>query len=241
MDAQETENELTTLLEFIRSERGFDFSGYKRPSLERRIGKRMQDVGIGSYGAYRDYLEHHDDEFVALFNTILINVTAFFRDELAWDYLRNEVVPQILENQGDSEPIRVWSTGCASGEEAYSLAIVLAEALGEEAFRLRVKIYATDVDEDALTTGRHAAYPLKTLEPVPEPLHHPPGAGDLVPGQVAAQLPGPELRLLFLHRRQSLLERRLARLEILQFQAPVLVGVEQALALTLQFGGASGA
>ncbi|HEY1366374.1 MAG TPA: CheR family methyltransferase [Gaiellaceae bacterium] len=170
MDAQETENELTTLLEFIRSERGFDFGGYKRPSLERRIGKRMQDVGIGSYGVYRDYLEHHDDEFVALFNTILINVTAFFRDELAWDYLRNEVVPQIVENQGDGEPIRVWSTGCASGEEAYSLAIVLAEALGEEAFRLRVKIYATDVDDDALTTGRHAAYPLKTLEPVPEPL-----------------------------------------------------------------------
>jgi two-component system CheB/CheR fusion protein len=170
MEAQETESELAALLEYIRDARGFDFSGYKRPSLERRFGKRMREMGIGSYTAYQDYLEHHEDEFASLFNTILINVTAFFRDELAWDYLRQEIIPRILENREERDSIRVWSTGCASGEEAYSLAMCFAESMGDEDFRLRVKIYATDVDEDALTTGRHAAYPPKAVEPVPEEL-----------------------------------------------------------------------
>jgi two-component system CheB/CheR fusion protein len=170
LESQKSDSDFAGLLEFIRQARGFDFSGYKRPSLERRVGKRMQDVGIDSYGAYRDYLGEHEDEFAVLFDTILINVTAFFRDELAWDYLRQEVIPRILENRDKRESVRVWSTGCASGEEAYSLAICFAEAMGEEDFRLRTKIYATDVDEDALTTGRHAAYPPKALEPVPEEL-----------------------------------------------------------------------
>jgi two-component system CheB/CheR fusion protein len=170
MESQETESDFAGLLEFIRDSRGFDFSGYKRPSLERRFGKRMHDVGIDSYDAYRDYLERHEDEFALLFDTILINVTAFFRDEIAWDHLRQEVIPRVLENREESEGVRVWSTGCASGEEAYSLAMCFAEAIGEEDFRLRVKIYATDVDEDALTTGRHASYPPKAVEPVPEEL-----------------------------------------------------------------------
>src|SRR5215510_16279738 len=116
MAAQSGDGDLASLLAFIRDARGFDFSGYKRPSLERRIGKRMHEVGIGTYADYRDYLERHDDEFVSLFNTILINVTAFFRDEPFWDYLREEIVPRILENRTENEAVRVWSTGCASGE-----------------------------------------------------------------------------------------------------------------------------
>src|SRR5262249_24444386 len=114
----------------------------------------------------RDYLEHHQDEFVSLFNTILINVTSFFRDEAAWDYLAKDVVPRILAAK-DDQPVRVWSTGCASGEEAYTIAIVLLEAMGEEAFKQRVKTYATDVDEDALAQGRHALYQEAVVEPVP--------------------------------------------------------------------------
>ena len=158
------------LLAFIRDERGFDFTGYKRPSLQRRISKRMQDLDVDDYAAYQDRLSHDGDEFAQLFDVILINVTSFFRDEVAWDFLAQEVLPTLLEAKGDSDPIRVWSTGCASGEEAYTLAMVLVEALGEEAFRNRVKIYATDVDEDALAQGRHASYEAKEVEPVPEPL-----------------------------------------------------------------------
>ena len=159
-----------SLLAFIRDERGFDFTGYKRPSLQRRIAKRMQDIGIDGFAEYEERLREDGNEFAQLFNTILINVTSFFRDEVAWDFLGEEVLPRILEAKDGEEAIRVWSTGCATGEEAYTLAIVLAESLGAAEFRRRVKIYATDVDEDALVRGRHAVYEAKAVEPVPEPL-----------------------------------------------------------------------
>src|SRR5215216_6828888 len=136
------------LIDYIRSNRGFDFGGYKRPSLERRIQKRMQVHRIESYDAYRKYLEEHPGEFVDLFNTILINVTAFFRDLPAWEYLRAEIVPRIVEESKDRGGIRIWSTGCASGEEAYTLAMAFAEELDGATFAERVKIYATDVDEE---------------------------------------------------------------------------------------------
>ena len=97
-------------------------------------------------------------EFTELFNTILINVTAFFRDAQMWEYIASDVIPRILQlRQGDAS-IRVWSAGCSSGEEAYSLAMLLAEALGPDRFNERVKVYATDVDEEALNQGRAAAY-----------------------------------------------------------------------------------
>src|SRR6185369_13077759 len=89
-------------------------------------------------------------EFARLFDTLLINVTAFFRDPAAWEYISREIIPRILRSKDGEAPIRAWSTGCASGEEPCTLAMVLHEALGPEAFRQRVKIYATDVDEDAL-------------------------------------------------------------------------------------------
>src|SRR5215204_2027216 len=138
------------LIDYIKSNRGFDFTGYKRPSLERRIQRRMQEHRLESYDEYRTYLEEFPDEFVDLFNTILINVTAFFRDVPAWEYLREAIVPRVLAETDEGDGIRIWSTGCASGEEAYTLAIVFAEAVGERAFADCVKIYATDVDEEAL-------------------------------------------------------------------------------------------
>jgi two-component system, chemotaxis family, CheB/CheR fusion protein len=161
---------LDALLEHIKQSRGFDFSGYKRPSLERRIRRRLAELGIESYTDYQDYLEVNPDEFTDLFDTILINVTSFFRDAEAWEHLGSEVVPKLIQSLPDSAPIRVWSAGCASGEEAYTAAMVLAEALGEEGFRNRVKIYATDVDEDALATARHAVYSRDALKAVPQPL-----------------------------------------------------------------------
>jgi two-component system CheB/CheR fusion protein len=163
-------NGFVTLLEFLKSNRGFDFSGYKRPSLERRIQRRMQDVGISSYEDYQDYLEVTPDEFTDLFNMILINVTGFFRDKPAWDYVRSEIIPAVVESVSDSEPIRIWSAACATGEEAYTLAMVFAEELGEDEFRRRVKIYATDVDEEALTRARQAVYTRDALTAVPDDL-----------------------------------------------------------------------
>jgi two-component system, chemotaxis family, CheB/CheR fusion protein len=162
----ETPPELEGLLDYLHRSRGFDFGAYKRATLMRRIQKRMQGVGVRDFTDYVDYLEVHPEEFPHLFNTILINVTAFFRDPAAWDYLAADVVPQ-LASQGSSAPIRVWSAGCASGEEAYTIAMVLAERLGGEEFRARVKIYATDVDEEALGEARLASYGPKDVEEVP--------------------------------------------------------------------------
>jgi len=171
MAAAEKDRDFEALLEHLKASRGFDFTGYKRSSLMRRVKKRMSElVNIKSYGAYLDYLEVHPEEFTPLFNTILINVTGFFRDPVAWDFLAKNVIPKIIKSKQAGEPIRVCSVGCASGEEAYSVAMLLAEALGEKAFRDRVKIYATDVDSEALTQARRGAYPIKNVAQVPDKL-----------------------------------------------------------------------
>jgi two-component system, chemotaxis family, CheB/CheR fusion protein len=158
------------LLEYLKESRGFDFTGYKRSSVQRRVERRMQQVEVGDYGAYLDRLQVDQNEFTQLFNTILINVTGFFRDPEAWRELQHEVIPSIVGAKTRGESIRVWSAGCASGEEAYSLAILLAEHLGAEEFRRRVKVYATDVDEDALAVARQATYGERDLQAVPEDL-----------------------------------------------------------------------
>jgi two-component system CheB/CheR fusion protein len=157
---------LDVLLDYLKGARGFDFTGYKRASLQRRIAKRLQAVDAASYGEYLDYLEVHPDEFAFLFNTVLVNVTGFFRDPPSWEYLSAEIVPRLLAASADG-PLRVWCAGCASGEETYSLAMLLADALGEQDYLERVKIYGTDVDEEALTEARHATYSAAAVEAVP--------------------------------------------------------------------------
>ena len=157
------------LLTHLKEQRGFDFTGYKRASLLRRVQRRMTTLQVESYEDYLDYLQLHPEEFTSLFNTILINVTDFFRDPEAWDYFRTEIVPELLRSRADQD-IRVWSAGCAAGQEAFSLAMVLAEAMGVRAFRERVKIYATDVDEEALAVARQAAFTERDVQAVPEEL-----------------------------------------------------------------------
>ncbi|HVL36768.1 MAG TPA: CheR family methyltransferase, partial [Burkholderiales bacterium] len=100
----------------------------------------------------------HPDEFGEPFNTVLINATSFFRDAAAWETLARDVVPELVTRKPPHDAVRAWSAGCATGEEAYTLAMVLAEAMGPEAFRDRAKVYATDVDQDALSHARLAAY-----------------------------------------------------------------------------------
>jgi len=158
------------LLQFLKRTRGFDFTGYKRASLERRFRRRMDAIECESFGDYLDYLEVHPEEYEELFNTLLINVTDFFRNPQVWEHLREEALPAMFAEQRADAPIRVWSAGCSSGEEACTIAMVLCEVLGEEAFRRRVKIYATDIDDDALATARAASYGAREVEDVPEEL-----------------------------------------------------------------------
>ncbi|HET9167967.1 MAG TPA: CheR family methyltransferase [Actinospica sp.] len=160
------EHELEVLLAYLRDARGFDFTGYKRTSLARRIRKRMTDTGVGEYSDYQDMLESDPEEFNELFNTILINVTGFFRDTESWEYLAGHAIPQIIADKPADAEIRVWSAGCSTGEEAYTLAVLFAEALGAEECARRLKIYGTDVDEEALREARGGVYSHRALEPL---------------------------------------------------------------------------
>jgi two-component system, chemotaxis family, CheB/CheR fusion protein len=170
MPTPDESQQFEQLLEFLKQNRGFDFTGYKRTTLQRRVHRRMETVGIDDYAAYLALLERDADEFTQLFNTLLINVTRFFRDEEPWTFLAQEILPTLLARRGDQAPIRAWSAGCASGEEAYTLAMLLAEALGPDKYRERVKIYATDADDDALATARSATYTEKQVADVPDAL-----------------------------------------------------------------------
>lgn len=169
-NTDEPDGDFNDLIRHIQESRGIDFRGYKRTSLERRIRRRMEEVGCDSFAAYHAFLEAHPQEFIDLLNTVLINVTSFFRDSESWDVLRRDVVPRILERKGGNAPIRIWSVGCASGEEPYSLAMLFAEMLGTAEFCRRVKIYATDLDDAALNTARHATYSAREVESVPQAL-----------------------------------------------------------------------
>ena len=193
---------LEELLEYIKRERGFDFTGYKRPSLTRRISRRMQEVGVEGFENYLAFLEAQPDEFAQLFNTILINVTSFFRDPETWSYLREEIIPQVVEAKATSDVIRVWCTGCASGQEPYTMAMLLGETLGEDELRARVKIYATDVDEEALQIARHGAYSAEELEPVPAELRE----KYFEPDSDGAMNVRPDLRRLLIFGRHDLIQ-----------------------------------
>jgi two-component system CheB/CheR fusion protein len=170
-ESDDTSLELTPsgmdeLLTYLRESRGFDFAGYKQAGLARRLSKRVRLLGLASFNEYVDYLQVHPDEFSNLFNSILINATSFFRDPGVWDYVSKEVVPRLLAGKRDAA-VRVWSAGCATGQEAYTVAMVLADAMGMEAFARRVKIYATDVDDDALNLARQASYSAKEVASIP--------------------------------------------------------------------------
>ncbi|HET7059627.1 MAG TPA: CheR family methyltransferase, partial [Nitrospiraceae bacterium] len=169
-DNHEFERQSDTLLLYLKRTRGIDLSGYKRPSLLRRITRRMEAVKIEGIDRYIDYLEVHPEEFAQLFNYLLINVTAFFRDQPAWDYLTETILPKLIEAKPPDAEIRVWSAGCASGQEPYSIAMLLCEQLGMETFHKRVKIYASDMDQGALQEARQALYTAKDVEAVPQPL-----------------------------------------------------------------------
>jgi two-component system, chemotaxis family, CheB/CheR fusion protein len=157
------------LIRYIQESRGVDFRGYKNSSLRRRIALRMEHAGAKDFASYHDFLEAHPQEFGELLNTILINVTSFFRDAEAWEALKTDVVLRLAAS-ARYDRIRIWSIGCASGEEPYSLAMLFADAMGISEFGRRVKIYATDLDEPALSTARRATYKQQDVEHVPEAL-----------------------------------------------------------------------
>jgi two-component system CheB/CheR fusion protein len=162
----------------LRQQVGHDFSGYKEQTFMRRVQRRMQFLGLG----LQDYVQHlraDSHEVVMLFHDLLIGVTSFFRDGEIFGAVGQAVIPRLFENVGASNEIRVWVPGCATGEEAYSLAILLREHIASMTMPPKVQIFATDIDEAAITIARVGRYPALLLKDVsPERLERFFVAGD---------------------------------------------------------------
>ena len=157
----EPEETCARILALLRSRTGHDFSLYKANTVRRRIQRRMAVHRIERLAGYLEYLRENQGEVVLLFRELLIGVTQFFRDPEAWDVLRDRVLPELLLQRPPDAPFRAWVPGCSTGEEAFSLAIVLLEALdatGEDR-GVEVQVFATDIDAQAIAAARQAVYP----------------------------------------------------------------------------------
>ncbi|WP_164155782.1 CheR family methyltransferase [Sandarakinorhabdus rubra] len=144
---------------------GHDFSGYKPGTMQRRIERRARmaahpgSTGAAALAAYVKRLEQDDEELQALANDLLINVTSFFRDEDVFDTLATRIIPDLVRRHDGNRPIRLWCAGCSSGEEAWSLAMLFLEEIARNRPGLKLQIFATDLDPDAIATARHGVYP----------------------------------------------------------------------------------
>ncbi len=153
------ETDYQKILMSVRTTFGTDFSHYKRSTIRRRIERRLALHQIETLGDYLPFLRDKPEEVHALFRDLTINVTSFFRDPEAWEALRSTLGSRLLAGKQEGEELRAWVVGCSTGEEAYSLAILLLELIEEAGKQLRVKIFATDVNGDAIETARSGAYP----------------------------------------------------------------------------------
>jgi two-component system CheB/CheR fusion protein len=147
------------MLVLLRSRTGHDFSAYKTSTIRRRIERRMNLNGITRPKDYVRYLEENPHEADLLFKELLISVTGFFRDPEAFEVLGRTVLPEWLQTRPDSGKLRIWVPGCASGEEAYSLAMLMSELTSAEQRHRKVQIFATDLDGDAINAARRGHYP----------------------------------------------------------------------------------
>lgn len=159
---------LEKILVMLRSKTGHDFAQYKHNTLCRRIERRMGIHQIDRTDEYLRFLQTNPQELELLFKELLIGVTSFFRDPAAWELLRAEIIPALLEKRTAGGTIRAWSVGCSTGEEAYSLAMVFKEALEQirPAVHFKLQIFATDLDRDAIDKARQAVYPANIVADV---------------------------------------------------------------------------
>jgi two-component system, chemotaxis family, CheB/CheR fusion protein len=156
-DQQRALREIFTQLRFRT---GHDFSNYKRPTLLRRIERRINVRNLPGLSAYADYINEHPEETQALLKDLLISVTNFFRDGKAFEVIERDILPRILQGKAPGKSLRIWVTGCATGEEAYSLAMLCAEKNMGVLDAPKVQIFATDIDETAVAIAREGLYTL---------------------------------------------------------------------------------
>lgn len=159
----------TRLIAQVERERGIDLSQYRLTYLERRLGTRLRALGLLTYRQYGSHLSEHPDEYARLLDTLTVNVTDFFRDPPVWKVIRKDVIPALLKAKADNgqRTIRVWSAGCATGEEAYSLAMAFLAAASADGPPYLMSVTATDLDPLAIATAQTAEYDVAKLEHLP--------------------------------------------------------------------------
>lgn len=168
--AAEPDDTLQMLLAAVQAHTGIDFTHYKPPTISRRLQWRMAATGTLSLDEYTKLVDRDPDEYARLAASFLINVTEFFRDPTLYAYLREQVIPDLIAyGRAHGNRLRIWSSGCATGEEAYSIAILIAEALGPKLPDFTVHIFATDADAEAIAFARRGIYAPAALASVPEP------------------------------------------------------------------------
>ncbi|HEY2419450.1 MAG TPA: CheR family methyltransferase [Steroidobacteraceae bacterium] len=163
-ESEQIEAARLQICSILRSQLGHDFSGYRDKTFLRRVRRRMQVVGVDTFDDYVTWLHSHAPEVVLLFRDLLIRVTSFFRDKHTFDALERIVVPRLFAGKEADGSVRIWIPGCATGEEAYSLAILMHEHMMTLRGVPKVQIFATDIDESAIATARLGRYPETLLE-----------------------------------------------------------------------------
>ena len=167
-----TENALKKIFLLLRAQTGHDFSQYKPSTTQRRIERRMAVHQIETMDGYVKFIQQTREEVEALFRDMLIGVTSFFRDPEAFKVMEEQIIPKLFAGKGADATIRIWVPGCSTGEEAYSLAILLAECRDALKKGFKVQVFATDIDSQAITAARAGSYPASI-------------AGDLTPERLA--------------------------------------------------------
>ncbi|WP_368564263.1 CheR family methyltransferase [Pseudoxanthomonas sp. UTMC 1351] len=164
---REDEDAVRDILRILSERTGHDFHHYKKATILRRIERRLQVNLLRDVQAYRSFLEASDSETEALLSDLLISVTNFFRDREAFETLEREIVPTLFAARSSTEPVRVWAAGCATGEEAYSLAMLLCDEADRMAEPPPLQVFATDIDERAIARARTGLYPASVVTDVP--------------------------------------------------------------------------
>ena len=169
LDAAESDvpDHIETLCDILRDTLGHNFNGYKRPTLGRRIARRMHVLGLDNPIDYVSRVRDDRSECEALFRDLLINVTKFFRDKDEFAVLKERFIDPLISTAYNAQDIRIWVPGCSSGEEAYTLAILCAESMRQFDVRPHIQIFATDIDEGMLSIGRSGVYPVSALTDIP--------------------------------------------------------------------------
>jgi chemotaxis protein methyltransferase CheR len=156
------------ILNLLKHQRGFDFSGYRQSMLERRIQKRVYATNTRNFDNYFEYLKQYPDEFDNLIDVFTINVSQFFRNSFSFEYISKIIIPKLLSEKAriNDNSLRIWSAGCSFGEEPYSVAIIINELLEKEELQIKPHIFATDIDRKALERASDGSYGFNSIENV---------------------------------------------------------------------------